>query len=179
MILKYRRDLPKLMQELGLPMVGVEVGTAEAFHSNDLLEAGLEKLFSVDTWATIPGQKGDGGFDQAWHDANYAKAIARLAKHGDRSVILRGMSEAMSIRVPDNSLGLVYLDGDHSYEGVFKDLSVWIHKAVYGGVIALHDYKSRQYQVFEAVRDFTNGKYKVHVIDEDKPEDAGAYFLNK
>lgn len=177
--LKYRRDLPKLMKELGLPMIGAELGVAEAFHSNDLLEGGLEKLFSIDVWATIPNQKGDGGFDQEWHDLNYAKAVLRLAKHGKKSVILRGYSEAMSIHVPDNSLGLVYIDADHSYEGVFKDLTVWFPKVVEGGIIAGHDYLARQYGVNLAVQDFTNGKFKVHIIWEDKREDSGFYFINK
>lgn len=174
--LKYRRDLPKLMRELNLPMVGVECGVAEANFSNDLLEAGLEKLYSVDTWATIHGQKGDGGFDQDWHDANYAKAIARLAKHGDKSVILRGMSEAMSIKVPDNSLGLVYLDGDHSYEGVFNDILFWWPKLVTGGIMAFHDYEMTQYGVKRAVRALA---LEINLIPEDKQEDAGAWVQKK
>lgn len=179
MKLKYRKDIPLLMKELGLPMIGVECGVAEAFHSNDLLTGGLEKLYSVDTWSTIPGQSGDGGSNQEWHDKNYKAAMKRLEPHGEKSIILRGMSEAMSIKVPDNSLGLVYLDADHSYEGVFKDLTVWIHKLVDGGIMASHDYEAKQYGVKKAFHDFCNGKFKIHTIPEDKDEDAGCYFINK
>jgi len=179
MTLKYRRQLPEFLKELGLPLIGAEIGTAEGLFSNDLLNGGLEKLYSVDAWATIPGQKGDGGFDQAWHDKNYQDAVKRLEPHGEKSVILRGLSGAMSIHVPDNSLGLVYVDCDHSYEGCFKDLCVWMPKLVEGGVMAMHDFLARQYGVKKAVEDFTHGKYTVHLIPEDKDEDAGAYFLNK
>lgn len=167
------------MRDLKLPMTAVEIGCAEGLFSNDLLTGGIEKLYMVDNWGTISGQKGDGGFEQEWHNKNYQDAVKRVERFGDKAVILRGMSDAMSIHVPDNSLGLVYIDCDHSYEGVFKDLSVWIHKLVDGGIMAGHDYLARQYGVKKAVADFTHGKFTVYLIPEDKDEDAGFYFLNK
>lgn len=178
MKLKYRRDIPLLMKELGLPMIGVEIGVAEGYNSADLLAGGLEKLYMVDIWKTEKVE-GDGSSDQEWHDKNYRATMFRVKKFGDKAVILKGFSEAMSIHVPDNSLGLVYLDGGHSYADVYMDLTIWIHKAVHGAVIAGHDYLNRSYGVRRAVEDFTNGKYKVHVIEENKDEDSGFYFLNK
>lgn len=177
-MIKYRADLPKLMRELGLPMISAEIGVAEGLFSADLLKAGMEKHFLVDIWKSEP-VKGDGSSPQSWHDKNYADAIERVKPFGEKAVILKGFSKGMSIHVPDNSLGLVYLDAGHSYADVYMDLAVWIHKLVKGGIMAGHDFLNKAYGVQRAVYDFANGKYKVNVIHEDKDEDAGFFFLNK
>lgn len=166
------------MRELKLPMVAAEIGVAEGYNSADLLTNGIEKLYCVDIWKTEK-VLGDGSFDQEWHDKNYRVAMHRLEPFGDRAVILKGFSEKMAIHVPDNSLGLLYLDAGHSYADVYVDLTVWIPKVVDGGIVAGHDYLNNAYGVYRAVEDFTNGKFKVRVIPEDKSEDAGFWFINK
>lgn len=178
MNVKHRSELPALVKSLGLPMVAAELGVAEGYFSNDLLEGGIEKLYLVDAWATI-GVRGDGGNPQGWHDKNMNDAIKRVSKHGDKAIICRGLTTDMCHLVPDNSLGLLYLDAGHSYEAVMADLRAWFPKVVDGGVIAGHDYLSPQYGVYDAVRDFTEGKFKVYTIPENQPEDAGFLFINK
>lgn len=175
MEIKHRIQLPQLIKELGLPSIGVEIGVAEGFSSKDFLENGLEKLYSIDAWKTLE-QAGDGGFSQEWHDKNYRDAVARLAPFKERSIILRGLSSEMVDKVKDNSIGLLYLDGDHSYEGVMNDLKLWSPKVVRGGIIAGHDYLMTAYGVNRAVNEFA--KSKVHLISEHKNEDAGFYFIN-
>lgn len=175
--IKYRVQLPQLVKELGLPSIGVEIGVAEGYSSKDFLENGLEKLYSVDAWRTL-NQSGDGGFEQEWHDKNYNDAVTRLTPFKERSIILRGLSSEVTDNVEDNSIGLLYLDGDHSYNGVIRDLTLWYPKVVKGGVIAGHDYLTRHYGVNQAVHDFTNNiNAKVHTIPENKNDDAGFYFI--
>jgi len=60
-LIKYRSQLPSLLKDLGLPMVAVEIGVAEGYNSIDLLNNGILKLYMVDNWGTINGQRGDGG----------------------------------------------------------------------------------------------------------------------
>lgn len=174
MEIKHRIQLPQLLKELGLPSIGVEIGVAEGFSSKDFLENGLEKLYSVDPWRKLD-QAGDGGFDQEWHDKNYKDAVKRLAPFKERSTILRGLSSEMVSKFNDNSIGLLYLDGDHSYEGVMNDLKIWFPKVVSGGVIAGHDYLMTQYGVNRAVHEFA--PTQVFLIPEHKNEDAGFYFI--
>lgn len=40
----------------------------------------------------------------------------------------------------DNSIDFLFIDADHSYEGVKRDIQMWIPKVRSGGVIAGHDY---------------------------------------
>lgn len=177
--IRYRRELPDLMKRLGLPMVGVEVGVAQGSFSWELLYNGIEKLYSVDAWRYLP-QTGDGGFPENWHNTNYEMAKQKLSEFGDRSIILRGLSEEMSNQVSDDSLGLVYLDGDHSPKGVRTDLRVWYPKLVKGGIIATHDYESPAYGTKEAFEEFAQQHgLEIYLLPEDKIDDAGAYMIKK
>jgi hypothetical protein len=181
MQIQYRRQLVDLLRHLNLPLIGSEIGVAEGNFSRDLLAAGMEKLWMIDVWEHIPKVRGDGNSHQTWHDNNYAKAKRQVKEFGDRAVFLKGKSVEMSAKVPDNSLGLVYLDADHSYEGVMADLKAWYPKLVKGGVMAGHDFLMPQYGVKKAVQEFaflSLGSYP-KVISEDKDEDAGFYFIKR
>lgn len=187
--IQYRRQLVDLLRHLSLPLIGVEVGVAEGNFSRDLLVAGMEKLFMVDVWQFIPKVKGDGNSHQTWHDNNYAKAKRQVKEFGDKAVFLKGKSVDMASKVEDESLSLLYLDADHSYEGVMGDLKAWFPKVRKGGVISGHDFVQPEYGVNKAVRDFVKEKAfavrdynkgiwdAIHLIPEDKSEDAGFLFF--
>jgi len=55
----------------------------------------------------------------------------------------------------DSELDLVYIDGDHRYEGVLADLNGWKPKLRTGGVMAGHDwsFKSVQKALVELFKD--------------------------
>lgn len=173
MNVRYRNELPALVKSLGLPMVAAELGCAEGYFSADLLRGGLT-LYMVDAWETLK-VKGDGSMPQEWHDKNFNEAMKRVREFGNRAIVLRGMTKDMAELVPDNSLGLLYLDAGHTYEAVKEDLNTWYPKLVKGGVCAGHDFLSPQYGVQQAVMEFA--KTEVFTIQENKPEDAGFLFF--
>ena len=55
--------------------------------------------------------------------------------------ILKGYSDEMLSTFDDNYFDMIYLDGDHSYEGVKKDLEVSYKKIKNNGFIMGHDYE--------------------------------------
>lgn len=173
----FRSDLYKLLPPNAHV---VEVGVAEGYFSADMLRWGIEMLWMVDNWSHIPNVKGDGNSPQSWHIMNYEAAIRRTHRpeFGKTTInVVRGLSHEVSHVVPDNSLDLVYIDADHSYDGVMSDLKNWFPKLKVGGIVALHDYINPAYGVKRAVADFTHGKYTVHLLPELKDEDAGCYFI--
>lgn len=182
MEIKYRRDLDKLLLHLGHEKGDtVEVGCAEGFFSADMLRWNLGNHFMVDNWGTIEGSSGDGTNPQEWHDKNYTDAMNRvLPEFSSRVTVLRGLSGEMAKHVVDDSVALCYVDCLHTYEGVKADIEAWYPKVKPGGVMAFHDYENTSYGVKQAVNEFAaaNG-LEVHFIAEDKPEDAGAWFLKK
>lgn len=176
-MIQHRSQLVGLLRDMELPLVAVEVGVAEGLFSRDLLADGMDKLYSVDNWGTLD-QTGDGGSPQSWHDKNYEETQERLATFGNKSIILKGISFKVAALIPDNTCGLVYLDGDHSYEGVKKDIQYYWPKLVDGGILAGHDYLNPSYGVRQAVEEFAfENNYVIHVIPENKEVDAGFFLI--
>ena len=178
MMIQYRRELWKLLTNL---MTGnaAEVGVAEGNFSKEILEWPIKfpRFYLVDRWKQVPTQKGDASHPQSWHDANLASVQMKVAHYEDRVVFLRGSSVDMAACVPDASLVLVYIDADHSFEGVTADIKAWISKLVPDGVMAFHDYENPNYGVKRAVNAFAKAHgLEVYPIPENRPDDAGAYF---
>src|ERR1700722_1591824 len=177
MEIKHRHQLPELLKHFDLPLTTVEVGCAESLHSADLLRNGIEKLYCVDNWGRIPNQKGDGGFPDSWHQKNFEDSKERLKEYGDKVIFLRGMSVEMAKHIPDESLGLVYIDCDHSYNGVLNDINAYWNKLVDGGIMGFHDFDNPAYAVKEAVEHFVSGTgIEIHLIPENKKEAAGCWI---
>lgn len=173
MSVRYRRDLNQIID---LKKPAAEIGVAEGYFSADILSWGVPILYMVDAWEHID-QYGDAANAQEWHDKNYNDAIERVSKYGKKAVILKGRSVEMAKKVR-RKLGYVNIDCDHSYQGVKADIEAWWPKLSRGGVMSFHDYENPNYGVKQAVTEFAskNG-LEIHLLPEDKQEDAGAYLI--
>lgn len=60
------------------------------------------------------------------------------------------------------SVDAIFIDGDHTYDGVMADIKAWLPKVKRGGYMLGHDYKERQFGVKRAV-DKTFGNKATHV----------------
>ena len=176
MKIQYRRDLGKLMDHMNIMGPCAEIGVAEGRYSKEICEWGAPKVYLVDRWMSVPTQSGDASSSQKWHDNNFAGCQANVA--GYNVEFLRGDSVEMADRVPDGSLSLVYVDADHSYEGVKRDIEAWFPKLMVGGIFAFHDYLSPAYGVKRAVEEFCADKYDIELLMENgEIENVGAYFI--
>ena len=69
----------------------------------------------------------------------YNKFLNNIKRHGDRIIPIRGdISETYAIH-EDSSIDLCFVDGDHSFEGCYRDISLMYPKIKRGGVLAGHD----------------------------------------
>ena len=176
--MKSRLELIPLLKQLNLPLVVAEVGVAEGRLSLDFLTGGVEKLYLIDAWETL-NQKGDGGFSKEWHNTNYDGMISRITPFKRKVTILRGLSYKMSEEIEDNTLSMVYIDADHSYEGVKRDLNAFYSKVRSGGIIAGHDYTSPDYGVFQAVAEFCKEKNYTPILIPENGSDSSFYFIKR
>ena len=135
-----------LMPESG-ELRGAEVGVWKGECARHLLGMmpGLT-LLMVDTWA--PARAGD-----RYHQSRDSKAIASQAEHDaalsmaqevagnseGRGIIRQGASVEVALSVDADSLDFVFIDADHTAEGVAEDIGAWIGKVKPGGIIAGHD----------------------------------------
>ena len=59
---------------------------------------------------------------------------------GDKVTFLFDYSYNVAEYIPECSLEFCYIDGDHSYEGVKKDIELFYPKVKHGGVLCGHDF---------------------------------------
>jgi predicted O-methyltransferase YrrM len=59
----------------------------------------------------------------------------------DKITDIKGFSWECASKFKDNSVDFVYIDADHRYESVKKDLNAWFSKVTPGGIFAGHDYE--------------------------------------
>lgn len=110
----------------------VEIGVFEGYNTR---EFALHSPDSCRIWAIDPCYKGSFGF-------SYGKAIAlhewKKSKVTDKITLMEDLSWNVVNSIP-NSLDFIFVDGDHSFEGVKNDFDLYSKKLSVNGVIALHD----------------------------------------
>lgn len=81
-----------------------------------------------------------------------------------RVVRLLGRSQDIGRNFPWR-VDMIWVDGDHSYEGVKGDIAAWLPRLTKGGVIAFHDYfedeppKHNPSGAGQAVRELVEGNF--------------------
>lgn len=122
------------------PHVFVELG-AHAGRSTAYMARILTpniSFFTVDDWKIYP----------------YKKFIANLKNNGITTKhvtpIIADSSEASRL-FDRESVDFVFVDADHSYQGVLRDIVAWLPKMKKTGVIAGHDYHYENLDVIKAI----------------------------
>ena len=149
-----RTDLGWILRDLGF-VRGAEIGVWRGEFSEALCQANPAlHLTCVDAWT--PYWKYSDYRLMAKLDEAEADARRRLAPFV--CTIIKAFSEDAAKRVKDSSLDFVYIDSNHEFEFVVRDLAAWIPKVRQGGIIAGHDYDARYkaIHVAQAVQGYTS-----------------------
>ena len=162
-LIKNRCDLFKCINALDhLHGPSVEVGVDQGLFSLFLIKnTSVKRLFSIDCWEVYqsPDSKSNIG-DISFMNERYCEAVNRLASCGQRSCIMRMYSEEASPMFKDDSLDFVFLDADHTYKSVKRDLELWYPKVKSKKYFIGHDYcqgttqYGETFGVIEAVNEF-------------------------
>lgn len=131
-----RSDLPSFCRSLGMT-TGAEVGVWKGAFSEAFCRAGLSWI-AVDPWAPYAAYR-EKKNDQTLIDAAYQEACKRLTPFDCR--LFRMSSRDAAAQVPNGSLDVVYIDGNHEAEFVREDIDLWTPKVRSGGILAGHDYR--------------------------------------
>ena len=128
------------------PRTGAEVGVWRGRNSAALLAAFPDlTLTMVDAWKA-EGWSDDpqlGELPQAEFDAARAEAVEVTEFAADRRIILPGWSQQAAELVADDSMDFVFIDADHRYDAVARDLNLWWPKVRPGGIFCGHDYREK------------------------------------
>ena len=136
---------PILIETLGLK-TGVEIGVDKGGFSALILEkTSIEKMYCVDPWIDDFGSDHRPGYFDKSGNVRMKQAYETLKPFIDngRAELVRATGVEASKILPNN-LDFVYIDGDHSLEGIFYDIYDWTPKVVTGGIVSGHDFKDRK-----------------------------------
>lgn len=130
--------------------VGAEVGVHLGEFSQEIIDVTTpNRLYLIDPWAVIE----DNTYVRSWYgsktpkqemDERYKGVCSRFKRYSGVE-IHRRFSYNVDDIIQDNSLDFVYIDGDHTYDGVMKDFDIYYRKLKVGGLIAGDDYKTGQW----------------------------------
>lgn len=126
--------------------LGAEVGVANGANISRILQNCPQlTMYAVDRWEKVvhdPEKDGEYGPGcELWDPIKGWNRFKRaIAPHKDRVIILRGDSVEMANEIEDGTLDFVFIDANHTYNGVKRDIIAWIPKLRSGGVVCGHDY---------------------------------------
>jgi len=173
----YYNGKPSLISELPRPMieflvhrgknlVGVEIGVEKALNAESILRMlNIKRLFLVDPFFPYEGAYWSENASnmkaeiKIGYITDFEKAKQCLSEFTDKIVFIKQKSEQAVNFIPDD-LDFVYIDGDHSYEAVKKDIENYYPKVKIGGILGGHDFN--MFDVSKAVREWVDkNNYKL------------------
>lgn len=174
---------PRILDRLPQKALGVEVGVwlgASAMHMARLIrDSGKDvRFYAVDHF--------QGNYSEPnhlrWAD-ELKRAGTSLEEECRRRIGEAGLDDYVtlmpvpsvqaSLRFPDRSLDFVYLDGDHTEEGVQADLEAWAPKVRVGGILAGDDYAGTRLGDFPGVRAAVNRFFGLRCVEVVKEAETG------
>jgi hypothetical protein len=140
--------------------VGVEVGTFEGYNALGICNlCQPTKLYCVDPYKRYDCVvAGIGGYMSRFTQEQWDELFGRtqLKLIGKPVEFIRAESVEGAKVVP-NELDFVYLDGDHSVEGLAKDLRAWYSKVKVGGIFGGHDVNEPSTQQALSIWSYSDG----------------------
>lgn len=102
----------------------------------------IKKIYCVDPWNQNPI------YEEIFNE--------RLEKFllNRRCQKIKAMSSQANKTFLDNSIDMIYIDGNHDYEYVSEDIKLWYPKIVTEGIIAGHDYTNDHPGTKKAIDEF-------------------------
>lgn len=163
-----RDDLPGLCRDMGFTK-GAEIGVWRGAFSAKFCEANPRMhMLCVDPWEphddwidtknAMPKEQA-----KAFMAESYRDAVKRL--RGLKATIVRKFSVEAATEVPDASLDLAYVDGNHVFNAVLNDLNAWAPKVRSGGLLAGHDFREFPNKPFVQVIPAVKAYTQAHGID--------------
>ena len=132
------------------PLIGVEIGVAGGDNSKSMLKnLNMKMLYLVDPYISYE----DGVTTHSEHFIAGLKCVNDTLAILPNVTFIRKKSENATKEIPNN-LDFVYIDGNHSYESVKKDITFYYPKVKVGGFIGGHDFESRFVGLCSAVMEF-------------------------
>lgn len=141
-LLDKRDDLLHYINDnLKLSGYGIEIGVQTSAFSDYILGIWkrCDKLYLMDCWQEQENYDDGANVSNKEQEALYHAVLTKF-NNNNRVEVIRDFSPQGASRFQDNYFNFIYIDADHSYNAVKKDLEAWYPKLKKGGVFSGHDY---------------------------------------
>lgn len=135
-----RLELINLFEQKKLTNKGVEVGSFKGEYAKEMLKVWTGNLYLVDVWHELDINQYSDCSNQVDYENIILQCCKNIKGNEDRCFMIRSNSESAVQLFDDNSLDFVYIDANHKYEFVKKDIELWFPKVRRGGIVSGHDY---------------------------------------
>jgi predicted O-methyltransferase YrrM len=167
----------KLIKENNFKKI-IEIGVAYGFHSEYILKNNQDvEYIGIDPYISSYDERDCFAEDvrrffqkesqQDALDVLCETVKTKMEPYGDRFKIIRSKFKDCQDQIENNSIDLIFVDGDHTYNGVMEDLEIsWKKINKNGGILCGDDIG--QSRVKKACDDFFKGKkveYKLESIN--------------
>ncbi|MEZ5437929.1 MAG: class I SAM-dependent methyltransferase [Lysobacteraceae bacterium] len=118
-----------------------EIGVYRGQFSARMLAAvpSLQRYFLIDPWRQLSNWNKPANTDDMAFEGHYRHALNTTEFAAEKRTVLRGLTSEVVDEIPDSSLDLVYIDGDHTLRGISIDLISSFPKVRDGGWIVGDD----------------------------------------
>lgn len=137
--IRKREEVVRYLSRLKSPKI-CEIGVREGYNFELLLVPNAVEGIAVDMWRDTGDVAQNDRFEAQEELSNYYRDLYHKYKDNDRVSIIREHSVQAATFFEDEYFDFVYIDADHTYEGVLADLQAWYPKVKMGGIIGGHDY---------------------------------------
>jgi hypothetical protein len=137
-----RLDLwTRFARETGAARVA-EIGVYRGRFAARILDEcpGIETYYMLDPWRNLEDWNKPANTSDETFERFFREAMERTSAHEAKRVVLRGTTTEVIDEVPDGSLDLAYVDGDHTLRGITIDLVRVFPKVREGGWIGGDDF---------------------------------------
>lgn len=133
--------LSDLANQNGLKRIA-EIGVKTGRTTWELLQrVPNSHVTAIDPWAPYDDFPEWAAQNHEEHEKRFDK---RLSNYAGRMTKMKMTSAEASEKFEDASLDLVFIDADHSYAAVKRDIELWLPKVKPGGILAGHDYDNTE-----------------------------------
>lgn len=158
------------INEYGLRSI-VEIGVYRGEFTEYILKhcPSIQKYYLIDPWRHLNGWNKPANTTDNEFNNFFKETIERTSFASSKLIILRGMTIDVIHNIPDDSVDLIYVDGDHTLKGITIDLLNAWNKAKSLGFVAGDDFTPTIWQHsnrFEPSLIFPFAKYFAEALNK-------------
>jgi hypothetical protein len=105
----------------------------------------VNKYYLIDPYRNLTDWNKPLNISNEAFETIYKEMCDKLSNYKDKTILLRGKTDEVIDKIDNNTLDIIYIDGDHTFNGITTDITKSLCKIKNGGIIGGDDYVENIY----------------------------------